>query len=620
MNKLSSCKDFENYQSLVTKSIHGKKIISICSGSGCRAYGSVSVFKSFEEHLKKNNLTDKVILKQSGCHGYCERGPVVIIHPEKILYVSVKPEDTELIITKTIMKNEVVESLIWKDGNEKAEKEGDIPFYKNQSRILLTGNSLIDPANIDDYIAQGGYSALVKAFSKIKPEEVLAEVKKSKIRGRGGAGFPAGTKWEATRNAEGTEKYVVVNGDEGDPGAFMDGSLLEGNPHSVLEGLILGGYAIGASKGFFYIRQEYPLARESVTIAIEQARKLGLLGENILGSGFSFDVELHRGAGAFVSGESSALLSAIEGNVGEPKLKYIRMSQKGLWDKPTNLNNVETWANIPLIINNGSDWFTKIGTQGSTGTKIFSLVGQVRNTGLVEVPMGTTLRKIIYDIGGGIKNGKKFKAVQIGGPSGGCLPKEYLDTPIDYDELTKHGAMMGSGGMIVMDENSCMVDIAKYFLHFLVEESCGKCMPCREGTKELYTILERISNGQGVMEDLDFIADICDLLRYGSLCALGGSAMNPVETAVKYFKDEFISHIVDKKCTAKVCKSLIKYTIAESKCTGCGSCAKVCAVKAIDGEKAKVHTINQKKCTKCGVCIQACPAKIGAISKESPVI
>jgi NADH-quinone oxidoreductase subunit F len=619
MNKLINIKDLEELQIKLSKINDNKKIISVCSGSGCRAYGSESIFNGLKLEISKNNLSGKVILKRSGCHGFCEKGPIVIIHPEKIIYMKVKPEDAVQIITKTIINGEILEHLIWNENGLKAVHVEEIPFYKHQKRIIIENNSKIDPSDINDYIACGGYKALAKVLSGMKSEEVIDIIKSSFIRGRGGAGFPTGIKWESTRNNDDKEKYVVVNGDEGDPGAFMDGSILEGNPHSVIEGLLIGAYAIGAGKGFLYIRQEYPLALKNTLSAIKQAKEYGLIGENILGSNFSIDVEVHRGAGAFVSGESSAMVSAIEGNTGEPKLKYIRTSRKGLWDKPTNINNVETWANIPMIINNGAQWFSAIGTEKSKGTKIFSLVGKVKNTGLVEVPMGTTLRKIIFDIGGGMKNNRKFKSIQIGGPSGGCLPESHLDTPVDYDELTKHGAMMGSGGLIVMDEDSCMVDISRYFLNFLLHESCGKCIPCREGLYELLQITDRIVKGQGILDDLDFIDDISELLDNGSLCALGSTASNPIKTALRYFRNEFIEHIVEKKCSAGVCKELLYYSIDNKKCIGCGKCKNVCPVNAISGEKSKAHSIDLKKCTKCGSCIAECPAKAGAINKYSPL-
>jgi NADH-quinone oxidoreductase subunit F len=619
MKSFTSAKDLAAYQAKLSKKYGDRTVVSVCSGTGCRAYGGAEVYESLLDEVKKHKSTaGSVIIKRTGCQGLCEKGPVVTVHPRKIFYVSVKPGDAADIITKTVMDGKVVDRLLWKDGDHKADHEQEIPFYKFQKRTLLNNHSLLDPSSLDDYLALGGYSALAKVLSRMTGDEVIAEVRKAGVRGRGGAGFPAGVKWETTKKAAGKEKYVIVNGDEGDPGAFMDCSLMEGNPHSVLEGLIIGAFAIGANKGFFYIRQEYPHALKSVLHAIDQAREAGFLGKDILGSGFHFDVEVHRGAGAFVSGESSALITAIEGNAGEPKLKYIRMSSKGLYDKPTNLNNVETWANIPLVINNGADWYRKTGTENSKGTKIFSLVGKVKNTGLVEVPMGLSLRSLIYDIGGGIKDDRKFKAIQIGGPSGGCLPEKHLDSPVDFDALTGLGAMMGSGGLIVMDEDSCMVDVAAYFLKFLEDESCGKCIPCREGISQLREIVDRMTKGRGVLEDLDFIEDISSLLASASLCALGSTAANPVQTAIRYFRDEFIEHIVEKKCRSLVCRDLIRFEIDPVKCTGCQACVKSCPANAITGAKKKVHSINRNKCTRCGACLSACPAKTGAIGKYTP--
>jgi NADP-reducing hydrogenase subunit HndC len=490
--------------------------------------------------------------------------------------------------------------------------EGEIPFYKHQSRIVFGSNRFIDPKNINDYIARGGYSALAKVLL-MTPEQVLEEIKRANLRGRGGGGFPAGIKWETTRNAPGEIKYVIVNADEGDPGAYMDRSLLEGNPHSVLEGLIIGAYTIGSHQGFVYVRQEYPLAVENLSVALEQARGYGLLGTNILGSGFDFDVQVHCGAGAFVSGESSALMTAIEGRVGEPRPKYIRTAVSGIWQRPSNLNNVETWATVPLIINNGADWFTSIGTEGSKGTKIFSLVGKVNNTGLVEVPMGMTLRQVIYDIGGGIPKGKKFKAVQTGGPSGGVIPESLLDTPVDFDELTRVGSMMGSGGMIVMDEDTCMVDVARYFLNFLAEESCGKCLPCREGIYQMLKILNRICAGEGKTGDIELLEEIGEVVRNASLCALGTTAPNPVLSTIRYFRDEYEAHIEQKRCPAGVCKALIAYYIQPEKCQACLICLRNCPVEAITGGKNLVHTIDQDKCTKCGVCLEVCPPRFDAV-------
>ncbi|MCK4698663.1 MAG: 4Fe-4S binding protein, partial [Dehalococcoidia bacterium] len=533
---------------------------------------------------------------------------------EEVCYLGVKPNDIPEIISTTLVGKELVDRLLYEDSNgERVVHEGEIPFYKHQSRIVFGNNRLIDPKSIDDYIALGGYSALSKALFEMSPEEVVETVKRASLRGRGGGGFPTGKKWETTRNAPGEIKYVIVNADEGDPGAYMDRSLLEGNPHSVLEGLVIGAYAIGSHEGYVYVRQEYPLAVDNLTTALNQAREYGLLGKNILGSGFNFDVTIHRGAGAFVSGESSALMTAIEGKVGEPRPKYTRTAVSGIWERPSNLNNVETWATVPLIISKGADWFTSIGTAGSKGTKIFSLVGKVNNTGLVEVPMGMTLREIIYDIGGGIRQGKKFKAVQTGGPSGGCLPEGLLDIPVDFDELTKVGSMMGSGGMIVMDEDNCMVDVARYFLAFLAEESCGKCIPCREGIRQMLHILNRICDGQGQTGDIELLEELSEVVRDASLCALGTTAPNPVLSTIRYFRDEYEAHVKERRCPAGVCKALISYYIQPERCQACLRCLRECPVGAITGDKNLVHVIDQDKCTRCGTCLEVCPPRFAAV-------
>ena len=619
MPLLRSKEDLERYRSeILAKRDPNKLCITVCSGTGCTAYGAPQVFAAFEEELRRRGLSGKIDLRRTGCHGFCERGVLVVVFPERICYCGVKVEDVPEIVEKTAA-GEVVERLLSTDPitGEKILKEEDIPFYKHQTRIVFGMNPLVDPKNIDDYIALGGYSALSKALFEMTPDEVLEEVKKANLRGRGGGGFPAGRKWETTKRAPGEPKFVIVNCDEGDPGAYMDRSLMEGNPHLVLEGLIIGAYAIGAHEGFIYVRQEYPLALENVLTAIRQAEEYGLLGRNILGSGFDFTVRIHRGAGAFVSGESSALMTAIEGKVGEPRPKYIRTSISGIWGKPSNLNNVETWANVPLIINKGADWFTSIGTKGSPGTKIFSLVGKVNNTGLIEVPMGITLRDIIYKIGGGIKGGKKFKAVQTGGPSGGVIPEQYLDTPVDFDELTKLGSMMGSGGMIVMDEDTCMVDVAWYFLNFLASESCGKCVPCREGIRQSLRILERIRSGEGSEEDILLLEDIGEVLSEASLCALGRTAANPILSTLRYFRDEYEAHIRDRRCPAGVCKALVNYWIDPERCQACMICLRACPAGAIDGGKNKIHVIIQEKCIKCGTCMEVCPPRFAAVKKLS---
>jgi NADH-quinone oxidoreductase subunit F len=533
----------------------------------------------------------------------------VIIQPGDIFYQQVKVEDVPQIVEETIIQGNVIDRLLYVDPTtgKKYVHPSEVPFYRNQRRIVFGNNGEIAPDNIEDYIALGGYSALAKVLFDKSPEQVIEEVKKSGLRGRGGGGFPAGRKWESCRNAPGEPKYVIANCDEGDPGVYANRSLLEGNPHSVLEGLVIAAYAIGSHEGYIYVRNEYPLAVENATTAINQAEELGFLGENILGSGFDFIVHTSRGGGAFVCGESSALMASLEGKVGEPRAKYIHTVERGLWDKPSNLNNVETLANVPLIINKGADWFRTIGTEGSKGTKIFSLVGQVNNTGLVEVPMGMTLREVIYDIGGGIKEGKRFKGVQTGGPSGGVIPESMLDMPVDFDELTKAGSMMGSGGMIVMDEDTCMVDTAKYFLTFLEEESCGKCVPCREGVKRMRQILNDITEGKGEEKDIELLERIAETLKDTSLCALGTTAANPVLTTLHYFKDEYEAHIKEKRCPAGVCKALIQYYIIEEKCTGCRLCEKACPVEAITfmGKKKPV-VLDQSKCINCGICKDVC--------------
>ena len=618
--RLASPADLERLrEGIIAKRDPNQPIVTVCSGTGCQAYGSKKVIQAFIDEIERQGLAAKVVAKATGCHGFCEQGVVVIIFPEEICYLRVGPEDVPEIVSSTLVQQRIVDRLIYEDSvtGQKIPKESEIPFYKHQYRLIFGNNRFIDPRNIEDYIARGGYRALAKALFEMLPEEVLEEVKRANIRGRGGGGFPAGKKWETTRNAPGEIKYVIVNCDEGDPGAYMDRSLMEGNPHSVLEGLIIGAYAIGAHQGFIYVRQEYPLATENTIHAIEQAEEYGLLGPNILGSGFDFTVKVHRGAGAFVSGESSALMSAIEGSVGEPRPKYIRTAISGIGGRPSNLNNVETWANVPMVINRGADWYSSIGTKGSKGTKIFSLVGKVRNTGLVEVPMGATLRHIVYDIGGGIPGGKRFKAVQTGGPSGGCIPEQFLDTPVDFDELTKLGSMMGSGGMIVMDEDNCMVDMARYFLDFLSEESCGKCIPCREGIRQMLKILDRIIEGKGREGDIELLEELSEVTIDASLCALGGTAPNPVLSTIRYFRDEYEAHVKERRCPAKVCKPLISYYIDPDKCQACLICLRNCPAGAINGGKNLVHWIDQEKCTKCGICLEACPPRFNAVTKLS---
>jgi NADH:ubiquinone oxidoreductase subunit F (NADH-binding)/(2Fe-2S) ferredoxin/NAD-dependent dihydropyrimidine dehydrogenase PreA subunit len=583
--------------------------ITICSGTGCQAYGCQAITDAFHAELERRGLGDQVDVLTTGCHGFCERGPVIVIKPQGIFYERMNLGDVAEVVEETIVNARVIERLLYEDPQTGAKivHEHDVPFYKLQQREVLSMNGFIDPTSIEDYIAVGGYSALLKALYQMTPEETIDAVKRSGLRGRGGAGFPAGRKWESCRDAPGAPKYVICNADEGDPGAYMDRSILEGNPHSVLEGMIIGAYAIGDShQGYIYVRNEYPLAVKNAGLAMEAARAYGLLGENIAGSGFSFDVEIRRGGGAFVCGESSALMQSLQGNVGEPQAKYVRSVERGLWERPTTLNNVETWANVPLIIDKGWEWYAGIGTEGSKGTKIFSLVGKINNTGLVEVAMGASLRKIIFDIGGGIPGGKKFKAVQTGGPSGGCLPEEMLDLAVDFDALTGAGSMMGSGGMIVMDEGTCMVDIARYFLDFLKEESCGKCVPCREGISRSLEILNRICAGKGRPEDLDLLEELSYTIRGFSLCALGQSAPNPVLSTLKYFRAEYEAHIHDKRCPAGVCKALIEYWIDPSLCTGCTACVRVCPQQIITGEKKAPHVINVMQCIKCGACYDVC--------------
>ncbi len=620
MAQLNSPEKLDKFrQEILSKRDPGKPCISICAGAGCIATGADEVIAVFKAEIEKQGLRADVDTKGTGCPGFCERGPVVVIYPEEICYLQVTPEDVPEIVSQTIKEKKVVDRLLYVDPTtgEKATHESDIPFYKNQERNVLCNNIKIDSKSIDDYLAIDGYSALAKVLNKMTEEEVLEEVKKSNLRGRGGAGFPAGRKWEGSRNAPDEIKYVIVNADEGDPGAFMDRALLEGNPHSVLEGLIIGGYTIGSHEGYIYVRQEYPLAVENVTLAIKQAEAYGLLGKNILGSGFDFIVKVHQGAGAFVCGESTALMTALEGRVGEPRPKYIRSNIKGLWNRPSVLNNVETWANVPLIINKGADWFVQIGTEGSKGTKIFSLVGKITNTGLVEVPMGITLKDIIYKIGGGIPGGKKFKAVQTGGPSGGCIPEELLDLKVGFDELTKAGSMMGSGGMIVMDEDTCMVDIARYFIDFLTDESCGKCVPCREGLRQMHKILTNITKGKGKEGDIELLEELSETAIEASLCALGKSAPNPFLSTLRYFRNEYEVHIKEKRCPALSCKDLISYHIEPDKCQACMVCLRKCPADAIDGGKKKIHVIDQEKCTNCGTCFEVCPSRFGAVKKIS---
>jgi len=591
-----------------------KKLISLCAGSGCGAYGTAQVHEKLMAELAEQGLENEVEVKLSGCHGFCEKGPIMVIHPEGIFYPQVQEQHIPEIVEHTVKNGELVKSLIYKDPvtKKKFTHEEDVPFYKLQKRIIFGNNGIIDPTDIRDYFSVGGYAALEKALFDMSPETIIHEVKKSGLRGRGGGGFSTGIKWETCRKHEG-ERYVICNADEGDPGAYMDRSLLEGNPHSVLEGMIIGALAIGSNEGYVYVRHEYPLAVKNFSMGLESARELGLLGKNILGTGFDFDIFISRGGGAFVCGESTALMASLEGNPGLPRAKYIHTVEKGFRQNPSLLNNVETWANVPVIINNGADWYASIGTEGSKGTKIFSLVGKVMNTGLVEVPMGTSLRTIIFDIGGGILKKKKFKAVQTGGPSGGCIPEKYLDLGIDFDELTKVGSMMGSGGMIVMDQDTCMVDISRYFVEFLKDESCGQCNPCREGLKQMLVVLNMICEGNGREGDIEVLEELGAMMQKFSLCGLGTSAPNPVLSTIRYFRDEYVAHIRDKKCPAGVCKPLFHYEIDPELCTGCTLCAQKCPEEAITGEKKEPHLLDQDKCIKCGICYDVCKFNAVAI-------
>jgi NADH:ubiquinone oxidoreductase subunit F (NADH-binding)/(2Fe-2S) ferredoxin len=624
---IHSPKELEAYRNKLAKNKKkSTRIVRVCIGTGCAAKGSRRLYELFcqaAEQAGSGNGSNIVIeAKHVGCHGLCELGPIVVIDPGEILYHSVEEPDVAEIFRETVLGGRVVERLLYQDPKteKKVKTPAEIPFYNVQKRIVLKHNGHIDPTSIDDYISVGGYAALAKALGSMDPEAIIDQVEEAGLRGRGGGGFPTARKWRSCRQAEspgvrpsdGT-RYLICNGDEGDPGAFMDRSVMEGNPHGVLEGMVIGAYAVGASQGYIYVRNEYPLAVEHLKLAMEQARKFGFLGQDILGSGFSFDIRINRGGGAFVCGESTALMASLEGRTGEPRAKYIHTVESGLNGRPTVLNNVETWANVPAIIGMGSSEFASVGTEGSKGTKVFSLVGKITNTGLVEVPMGITLRRIIEEIGGGVKDGKAFKAVQTGGPSGGCIPAEHLDAAVDFDELTRLGSMMGSGGMIVMDEDTCMVNVAKYFLGFLKSESCGKCTPCREGIAQMLAILERISTGEGELEDLDSLETLAELVKEGSLCALGKTAANPILSTLKYFRGEYEEHILNKHCPARECRGLFIYQIDPETCTGCGICRKNCPVEAISGERKQPHVIDQVICTKCNTCFEKCP--FGAVMK-----
>lgn len=585
--------------------------LMLCAGTGCVSNKSLKIKEALEKELKKHKLEEEILTVLTGCNGFCAQGPIMVVHPDEIFYQMLTEKDIPHLVEEHFLKGRPVKKLMYTPPKEEAPvpKMSDIGFFKEQRLIALRNRGLIDPEKIDEYIARDGYSALARALTSMTPETIIKEIKDSGLRGRGGAGFPTGRKWEFTAGAKGKEKYVICNADEGDPGAFMDRSIVESDPHSVLEGMTIGARAIGAQHGYIYIRSEYPIAVKRMRKAIKQAREYGLLGEDILGTEFDFEVSVHRGAGAFVCGEETSLIASLEGRPPEPRIRPPFPAQSGVWGKPTNINNVETWANVPEIINRGASWYSQLGTDTSKGTKVFSLVGKVKNTGLIEVPMGITLRKIIYDIGGGILEDKKFKAVQTGGPSGGCIPEELLDLPIDYERLTEVGSIMGSGGMIVMDEDTCMVDVARYFVDFLRGESCGKCTSCREGLESMYQILTGICEGKGKEDDVELLEELGIAIKDGSMCALGGTAANPVLSTIRYFENEYQSHIREQKCSAGVCRELIHYLIDREKCTGCLLCVKNCPSNAISGKRKEPVSLDKEKCIKCGVCLEVCKFK-----------
>ncbi len=590
--------------------------VLVCGGTGCTSSGSGKILKEFETQLAEKGLDKEVKVVQTGCFGLCALGPIVIVYPEGAFYSMVKPEDVAEIVEEHLLKGRIVQRLLYEDTIHQDQDEikslNEVDFYKKQMRVALRNCGVINPENIEEYIGVDGYQALGKVLTEYQPQEVIDIIKASGLRGRGGGGFPTGTKWQFAADQPKGQKYVACNADEGDPGAFMDRSILEGDPHAIIEAMAIAAYAIGADKGFVYIRAEYPIAVHRLSVAIQQAKEYGLLGEHIFDTDFNFDLEIRLGAGAFVCGEETALMNSIEGHRGEPRPRPPFPAVKGLFESPTILNNVETYANVPQIILKGADWFSSIGTEKSKGTKVFALGGKIKNTGLVEIPMGTTLREVVEEIGGGVPNGKKFKAAQTGGPSGGCIPASLIDTPMDYDSLISIGSMMGSGGLIVMDEDSCMVDIAKFFLEFTVDESCGKCAPCRIGTKRMYEILDKITKGKGTMEDLDNLEELCHTVKSSALCGLGQTAPNPILSTLRYFKDEYIAHVRDKKCPAGVCKALLSYEIVPAKCKGCSLCSRKCPVHAITGERGKPFVIDKNKCIKCGACMESC--KFGAIT------
>jgi len=619
-DRIRTSEDLEEVRAKIIKGRSSKiPCIVIPSGTCCQARGSSEVVEAFQQEIEKHSLRDNIALRITGCGGFCQSEPNLIIYPEEVYYQKVSPDDAEEVISETVLRGRVIDRLLYADPNtgERFAHLSEIPFFKKQKRLLLANNLQVNPTSINDYLAAKGYSALSKVLQEKTPDEVINEIKESGLRGRGGAGFPTGRKWELCRKARGDVKYVICNADEGDPGAYMDRSLLEGNPHSVIEGMIIGAYAIGASEGFIYVRNEYPLAVRHCRLAVQKAREYGFLGNDILGSGFSFDIKISMGAGAFVCGEETALIASIQGGRGIPRQRPPFPAERGLWDRPTNINNVETWANVPLIMTKGASWYSKIGTEGSKGTKIFSLVGKINNTGLVEVPLGIILREIVYDIGGGIPRGKRFKAVQTGGPSGGCIPSSLLDLPIDYESLKEAGSIMGSGGMIVMDEDTCMVDIARYYTSFLNDESCGKCLPCRKGTQRMLEILTDISEGKGEEGDIGLLEELALVTKDTSLCGLGQTAPNPVLSTIRYFQDEYEAHIKEKRCPAGVCKELISYYIEPDKCQACLICLRNCPVEAITGGKGLVHIIDQEKCIKCGTCLDVCPPRFGAVTRLS---